>query len=336
MTPTTAAAAVRDRSVSTPAGSPGRRDELIVRSRREVAAGVIELTLERPDASRLPGWSPGAHIDLILPSGTTRQYSLCGDRWDAHTYRIAVQREESGTGGSLEVHDAARKGSRVRFGGPRNNFRLAPASAYRFIAGGIGITAIKPMIEQADRMEIPWRLLYLGRDPQRLAYRELAAHHPDRVRIHTTDCGQRASIRTWLGDADAATMVYACGPQSLLKALPRECAAVAPARIRTESFANEAPAAAPVTTDPYDIVLARTGRTVRASGRQSVAEALETAGVSLITSCSRGVCGTCEVTVLDGEIDHRDTILDDAERAAGTCLFPCVSRAAGARLVLDL
>lgn len=315
---------------------PENSDELVIQARREVAANVIELTLRRPDGSRLPDWSPGAHIDLILPSGTVRQYSLCGDRWDGHSYRIAVQREEDGTGGSKEIHQVAAEGSHVRFGGPRNNFRLAPAEQYHFICGGIGITAIRPMIDQAERMGIEWRLLYLGRDPLRMAYRDLENRYPAQVGTHTTANGKRASIREWLGEVDDTSMVYACGPQSLLDALPSECDRLPDQRIRVEHFTNDSLNSAPIRTDPYEIVLDRRGETVRAEGHQSVAEALGDAGIGLITSCSRGVCGTCELSVLAGEVDHRDTILDDEERAAGTCMFPCVSRAASDRLVIDL
>lgn len=314
----------------------GSTDELIVHVRRDVAAWVIELTLQRPDGTRLPDWSPGAHIDLILASGTVRQYSLCGDRWDAHSYTVAVQEEANGTGGSKEIHQVAVEGARVRFGGPRNNFRLAPAEEYCFISGGIGITAIVPMIDQAERMDVPWRLLYLGRDQQRMAYQELKKRHPSRVQIHTTEKGERASVREWLGDLDDTTMVYACGPQGLLDALPDECGSLPSQRLRIERFSNDALKSAPISIEPYDIVLERRGEIVHADGQQSVAEALERAGVSLITSCSRGVCGTCEVGVRSGQVDHRDTILDDDERAAGTCMFPCVSRAAGEQLVLDL
>lgn len=317
-------------------GQAESTDELIVRARRDVAAGVIELTLQRPNATRLPDWSPGAHIDLILDSGTVRQYSLCGDRWDAHSYTIAVQEEAEGTGGSKKIHEVAVEGARVRFGGPRNNFRLAPAEEYCFISGGIGITAIVPMIEQAERMDIPWRLLYLGRNQQRMAYQELKKRHPSRVHIHTTDKGKRASVREWLGNLDDTTMVYACGPRGLLDALADECGSLPSQRLRIERFSNDALNSAPISTEPYDIVLERRGETVHADGHQSVAEALDRAGVSLITSCSRAVCGTCEVGVRSGRIDHRDTILDDDERAAGTCMFPCVSRAAGEQLVLDL
>ena len=136
---------------------------LVVTKRRDVADDVVELTLARPDATRLPDWAPGAHIDIVLPDGTTRQYSLVGDRWDAHSFTIAVLREREGRGGSEYIHTRLAEGDEVGFGGPRNNFRLSPAAGYLFIAGGIGITPIMPMIRQAELLGDPWRLIYLGR-----------------------------------------------------------------------------------------------------------------------------------------------------------------------------
>lgn len=173
-------------------------DQLTVVERLDRSTSVTEFVLEREDQRRLPDWAPGAHVDIILPSGSIRQYSLCGDRWAPHQYRIAVQREQDGTGGSRELHDNIKVGDTVRFGGPRNNFRLAPAQNYRFIAGGIGITAILPMIEQAHQLGLEWKLLYLGRSAARMAYRELSDRYPERVTMHTSHTEGRASIRNWL------------------------------------------------------------------------------------------------------------------------------------------
>ncbi|NWN88522.1 MAG: ferredoxin reductase [Micrococcaceae bacterium] len=156
-------------------------DLLTVVGRSDRSTSVTEFVLEREDQRRLPDWAPGAHIDVILPSGTIRQYSLCGDRWAPHQYRIAVQREQNGAGGSRELHDEIKLGDTVSFGGPRNNFRFAPAQNYRFIAGGIGITAVLPMIEQANRLNLDWKLLYLDRSAERMAYRELKEQYPDQV-----------------------------------------------------------------------------------------------------------------------------------------------------------
>ncbi|GAA4119359.1 PDR/VanB family oxidoreductase [Enteractinococcus coprophilus] len=312
-----------------------RTDQLVIVDRIQRSTSVTEFVLERADGSRLPDWAPGAHIDVVLPSGKIRQYSLCGDRWTPHQYRIAVQREHDGTGGSVEIHEDVQLGDVVSFGGPRNNFRLAPAQHYRFIAGGIGITAVLPMIEQAEKLNLEWQLLYLGKTADRMAYRHLADHYPGRVTMHTSTDNGRASIRQWLGDLPEDTMVYACGPETMLEALPEECPDLPKHFLRTERFTNTL-ADATVSSEPYEIELYRSGKVINALGTTPVIDALSQAGVSVITSCSKGVCGTCEVDVVSGEIDHRDAILDDDERAANTCMFPCVSRALSKRLVLDL
>ena len=310
-------------------------DQLLIVERWKRSSSVVEFVLERPDGRRLPDWAPGAHIDVVLPSGKIRQYSLCGDRWNAHQYRIAVQREPNGAGGSQELHDQLAIGDAVSFGGPRNNFRFAPTQHYRFIAGGIGITAIMPMISQADLLDLDWQLLYLGRAPERMAYRELQDLYPQRVTVHTSAQAGRISVRHWLGELLEDTMVYACGPEALLEALPQECQGLPATHLRTERFTNTQNNAT-VSSKPYEIQLQRSGRVVQAPGTSPVVDVLANAGVDIITSCSKGVCGTCEIDVLDGDIDHRDAILDDTERAENTCMFPCVSRCLSKRLVLDL
>jgi len=312
-----------------------RTDQLVVVDRIQRSTSVTEFVLERADGRRLPDWAPGAHIDVVLPSGKIRQYSLCGDRWAPNQYRIAVQRDDAGTGGSLEIHEEIHLGETVSFGGPRNNFRLAPAQNYRFIAGGIGITAVLPMIEQAEKLNLEWQLLYLGRTAERMAYRNLADQYPGRVAMHTSVDHGRASIRQWLGELPADTMVYACGPEAMLEALPEECPELPEQFLRTERFTNTL-AEATVSSEPYEIVLSRSGKVINAPGTAPMTDVLARAGVDVITSCAKGVCGTCEVDVVEGEIDHRDAILDDDERAANTCMFPCVSRALSKRLVLDL
>jgi ferredoxin-NADP reductase len=168
-------------------GASVARDVVVVRERRPVSEGVVELTLGRPDGSRLPDWAPGAHIDLVLPDGAVRQYSLCGDRWDASVYRVAVQREPRGRGGSVLLHDKVPVGSTLRFGGPRNNFRLTPSERHLFIAGGIGITPLLPMIAAAEAAGAEWRLLYGGRSRASMAFLDELAGYGDKVLIHPQD-----------------------------------------------------------------------------------------------------------------------------------------------------
>ena len=327
---------------SDPAGSAvGGPDDrtVVVTGKSAVADGVVALSLARPGGGRLPDWTPGAHIDLVLPDGATRQYSLCGDRWDARRYRVAVRREPDGSGGSAYVHDRLRVGDTIAIGGPRNNFPLVPAGRYLFIAGGIGITPLLPMLVQADLVGADWTLLYAGRSRASMAFLPELAGYGDRVRLFAAGAGDRLDLGAWLGPAGRpAAKVYCCGPDRLLAEARARCADWAPYSLRTERFTPAAQAAAPSGADgrPFQVELARTGATVTVEPGDTVLDAVLRAGASVLSSCRRGLCGTCEATVLDGRPDHRDSVLEDEERANGDSMFVCVSRSAGGRLVLDL
>jgi ferredoxin-NADP reductase len=312
------------------------RVTLEIRAKDTVADGVVSLTLAHPDAARLPDWTPGSHIDLVLPEGTTRQYSLCGDRWDPYTYRIAVLREPAGRGGSAYVHDRLAPGDLVGVGGPRNHFPLVPADRYLFIAGGIGITPLLPMIHQAELIAADWQMLYGGRSRASMAFREeLSAAHGDRVHISPQDeCGL-LDLARWLGTPDPGTKVYCCGPAPLLAAVEQACAAWPPYSLRTERFTAGA-LPEPVHQTAFEVELRRTGRTVTVMPDTSVLHAVRQVGADVLSSCEQGTCGTCLTPVLEGTPDHRDSILADHERAANDCMLPCVSRSRGDRLVLDL
>lgn len=310
-------------------------DVLTVRDRTVASDGVVTLTLARPDGARLPDWAPGAHIDLLLANGATRQYSLCGDRWDSHTYRVGVLREPGGRGGSAYVHDALMPGGRVGLGGPRNHFAMVPSPRYLFVAGGIGITPLLPMIGQAELVGADWSLLYGGRTRTSMAFLDELARYGDRVRVAPQDEEGLLDLDAALGEPREDTVVYCCGPAPLLDALARASAGWAPHRVRTERFtaAEQGP---PQRAEPFEVELARTGTTVTVTPADTVLAAARRAGASTLSSCRQGTCGTCETAVLRGVPDHRDSILGDAERAAGDVMFPCVSRSAGDRLVLDL
>jgi len=312
-------------------------DRLTVTEKAAVADGVVALTLERGDGSRLPDWEPGAHVDVTLASGATRQYSLCGDRWDAHRYRIAVLREADGRGGSAYVHDALHVGDQVILGGPRNDFPMVPAARYVFVAGGIGITPLLPMVVQAALVGADWELLYGGRRRTSMAFLDELAPHGGRVRTVPEDEAGLLPLDEVLHPARTDTVVYCCGPAPLLAAVERTVAATGwePHRLRTERFTAAEPPP-PVRDEPFELELARTGARVSVPPRLSVLDAARRAGATTLSSCEKGICGTCETTVLDGVPDHRDSILADHERAAGDVIFPCVSRAASDRLVLDL
>jgi ferredoxin-NADP reductase len=312
---------------------PGDRTA-VVAGKFESADGVVTLSLARPGGGRLPDWTPGAHIDLLLPDGTVRQYSLCGDRWDPRSYRVAVRREFH-PGGSAYIHDTLKAGDVVGIGGPRNNFPLVPAEAYLFIAGGIGITPLLPMVVQADLLDADWTLLYAARSRASMAFLPELAAYGERVRVFAAAEGQRLGLASWLDAPRPGVKVYCCGPDRLLAEVRSRCAGWPPYALRTERFTPALPVSQ-AGGGPFEMQLARTGARVTVEPGTSVLDAALQAGASVLSSCRRGLCGTCETTVLAGQPDHRDSLLDDEERAAGDSMFICVSRSAGGRLVLDL
>ena len=309
--------------------------QLRVTAKELQADGVLTLELVAPSGGRLRDWTPGSHIDLILPNGLTRQYSLCGDRFDPFTYRVGVLREPIGRGGSAFVHDELAVGDLVGVGGPRNNFPLVPSEQYLFVAGGIGITPLLPMIRQADLLGADWRLLYGGRRRDSMAFLDELAPYGDRVLVRPEDETGLLDLRGFLGEPRDDVRLYCCGPAPLLAAMETVCAEWPAHALRTERFVADE-RSAPVRTAPFEVELARTGATVIVPNDVSVLDAVGSVGVDVLSSCRQGICGTCETTVLAGEPDHRDTLLDDDERAAGDCMYICVSRATSDRLVLDL
>ncbi|MFC3532781.1 PDR/VanB family oxidoreductase [Vogesella facilis] len=311
--------------------------EVQVTCMRLEAEGVMSLELQAPDRSPLPSWTPGAHIDLVLPSATVRQYSLCGDPQDSRRYRIAVLLEAAGRGGSREVHTALRVGQRLTIGGPRNAFELQAADSYLFVAGGIGITPLLPMIRQAERSGAHWLLLYGGRARQSMAFvAELAAYGDDKVRILPADEAGMLDLDAIVKLAASGMHTYSCGPAGLLNALEARFAAEELAsRLHIERFAA-APPAANVQAGELTVVLARSGRELAIPADKSILHALRDAGHCVPSSCEQGVCGMCETRVLCGEPDHRDMLLTEQERASGKVMMLCVSRARTPTLTLDL
>jgi ferredoxin-NADP reductase len=277
---------------------------LRIRSKTRQAEDVVTVSLDDPEGRRLPDWTPGSHIDLVLPNGLTRQYSLCGDRWDAYSYRIGVLREPAGRGGSA-------------------------------VAGGIGITPILPMIHQADLVGADWQLLYGGRRRASMAFLDELAGYGDRVRLHPQDEAGLLPLAEFLGEARDDTRIYCCGPGPLLDAVDAVCARWPRHALRTERFVatEHGPA---VHEGPFAVELSRTGTTVTVGPEASVLDAVHAAGVEVLSSCRQGICGTCETTVLAGLPDHRDSLLDEDDRAANDCMYICVSRSCSDRLVLDL
>ncbi|MET9085772.1 PDR/VanB family oxidoreductase [Streptomyces sp. NPDC004237] len=272
----------------------------LVTSHKTVADGVVQLRLE---ARRLPGWEPGAHLDVVLPSGLVRQYSLCGDPADTSSYTIAARLVADGRGGSREVHEQVVEGMELEVRGPRNRFALVGAASYVFVAGGIGITPILSMVRALPE-GTAWRLLYCGRSRASMPFlAELAGD--DRVTVLAEDEDGRPDLDALT--VPEGTAVYCCGPEGLMAAVEERFPAVE---------------------------LRRSGRTLTVPADTTVLAAVRAELPDTAYSCAQGFCGTCQQRVLEGEVEHRDELLTDAERADSMLI--CVSRARSGRLVLDL
>jgi ferredoxin-NADP reductase len=309
---------------------------LKVAARATGAEGVVVLELADPSGAVLPEWAPGAHVDLELADGLTRQYSLCGDPTDRLRWRVAVLREPEGRGGSRHVHEALTEGVAVAVRGPRNHFPLVPSPQYLFIAGGIGITPILPMMSAADAIGAEWELHYGGRSRRSMAFLE-ALEDPtgNRVTLHPQDEVGLIDLPTILGTPRPETLVYACGPEPLLAAVEQQCVAWPEGTLHVERFSPK-DVGEPVRSDAFEVELASKGLTLTVPPDKSILEVIEEAGIPILSSCQEGTCGTCETPVLEGEVDHRDSLLTPAEQAANDTMFICVSRAACPRLVLEL
>ncbi|MGW0036926.1 PDR/VanB family oxidoreductase [Gordonia sp. NPDC003376] len=303
--------------------------------KESVADGVVALTLADTDGGQVPRWEPGAHIDLVLDDDTVRQYSLCGDESDPDTLRVAVLREQDGRGGSRQVHDRLEEGDVLPVAGPRNNFPLVDGSEYLFIAGGIGITPLVPMMARAAAGGARWSLLFGGRTRTAMAFvDELEDRYPGMVAARPQDVHGLLDLDAALDRVSPGTHVYCCGPGPLLRAVEDRCRD-RDVTLHVEHFTpkqidDARPDAA------FEVVLDRSGTAVAVGADESVLDALERSGVDVEFSCREGTCGTCETAVLDGTPEHRDSVLDDDERAANDCMMVCVSRSRSPRLVLDL
>lgn len=312
---------------------PVERDlSLVVDEVRTEAEGVRSLRLVSPHGDRLPGWQPGAHLDVLLPSGRLRQYSLCGDFEDGESYRIAVRRLPDGGGGSEEIHRDLAPGSPVKARGPRNAFPFVRANTYLFVAGGIGITPILPMVRAAAGAGADWRFVYCGRTRESMPFgEEMRELDPSRVWIRPdTEYGVPAAGSEILESAPRGAQVYCCGPQRLINALRVDFGASDASGLHFERFA------APPIVDgkPFEIELARSERILSVPADRSALDVIREAEPGVAYSCKQGFCGTCRVGLLSGNVRHRDKVLTEEERHRNMMI--CVSRAEHGRIVLDL
>lgn len=307
---------------------------LVITSKQDVAVGISQLTLERADSGVLPRWNPGDHIELILPNGLIRQYSLCGEI-DANHWQIAVLNDPVSRGGSSYVHAELQCGAEITVLGPKNNFRLPDTDDYLFIAGGVGITPILPMLKEVQRRHKNWTLLYLGRSLESMAYRaELSAFGGEKIKLWPHNQFGKIELKTCIEGLKPGTAVVTCGPSVLTDELETLCNAHGQVTLTYEHF--QAKKIDPAQNTEFDLFLRKSNLTTRVKKEESVVEAIRRLGLDVCTSCESGTCGTCETPVASGIPDHRDVMLSDAEKAANKSMMICVSRAKSSSLTLDL
>lgn len=301
--------------------------DLRVVGTQRMADDVLELVLARPDGGPLPPWRPGSHISLELQQGLERQYSLCGAPEDSARWRIAVLKAKESRGGSRHIHDNVKSGAVIRSTGLRNHFPLEAAPGYIFIAGGIGITPMLPMIAEAEREGKPWVLHYGGRSRASMAYLSDLAAYGDRVHIVPEDQAGLLDLREITKNIPDGYLVYSCGPEGLLNALVGLSADWRKNTLHLERFS---PVEIDASSDkPFTAHLRVSGRSIVVGADETILDAMAREGLNPPSSCREGTCGTCETRVLRGKVDHRDAVLNASEREAGDYMMICVSRALG-------
>jgi ferredoxin-NADP reductase len=313
---------------------------LRVRRRAEIAVNALLLELESAPGNALPEWAPGAHLDIRLPSGLTRQYSLCGAREDRSTYVVVVLREPHGRGGSEEIFRELGVGTEFISSTPRDHFRLVDASEYVLIAGGIGITPIKAMVDEVRARGARWHLHYGGRSREHMAFvDELVDLGGDNVSIVPQDVDGLLDVPAIIGNLSPQTAIYCCGPAPLLDAVLTACAeAGVSERLHFERFVAPTDGAGFVTDGDtaFEVELRSSGVTLQVAADKTLLEVVQTVRPDVPFSCTEGYCGSCESVVLDGEPDHRGSLMTPEEHDAERTMLICVGRSKSQRLVLDL
>ena len=310
--------------------------EVEVTEKDWLSSAIVSLTLRAPSGEELPAWSPGAHIDLVLPVGITRQYSLCGPVEDRTSYRVGVLRDPHSRGGSRYIHDSVEPGDRLIVRGPRNHFEFEPDRRYVFAAGGIGVTPLIPMAVEAQRIGADFEFVYCARSRDAMGFLgELREMFGDKLTVNADDESGVFDLAGFFSQPTADTRVFACGPAPFLDATVRATSSWPSGTVRFERFE-------PLEVDEssnvaFQVELARSGRTLDVPADRSLLSVLTDTGARVLSSCTEGTCGTCEVAVLGGDpIDHRDAVLSESEQTSGEMMMVCVSRCRGGRLILDL
>ena len=311
----------------------------VLRKKQE-ALDIASFELVKPDGSALPGFSAGSHIDVQVPGGLTRQYSLCNDAAEQHRYRIAVLRDPVSRGGSTGMHDALKEGDTLQISEPRNHFPLVHAERTLLFAGGIGVTPLLSMAQRLAHIGADFRMHYCTRSAERTAFRDeiAASAWADRVEFHHDDgdAAQKLQLEQVIAQPHAGTHLYVCGPTGFIDWVLKTAERLGWPKdhVHLEYFG-----AAPQDTAgdrAFQVKIASSGETYEVAADETVVQALQKHGIEILTSCEQGVCGTCITRVLQGECDHRDLYFTDEEKAQNDQFTPCCSRSKSPVLVLDL
>jgi len=347
-----------------PAQNPERRDAGVLRATQEIRLGgplsknivrelrvdavrvaaqdIVVLKLVSPTGAALPRWTPGAHLDIECgETGLSRQYSLCGDLDAPHAWEVAILRDPESRGGSAWIHDHVKAGMTLRIRGPRNHFRLDESAQGKLllIAGGIGITPIMAMAQRAQALGKDYEIHFSCRSRQAMPFVEaLQTQHGTRLHVHVSDEGSRNDFGTLLAGQDDSVHIYACGPTRMLAALEEAVAqrGLPDTALHVEHFANTTAKLDPANEKAFEVELRNSGLTLTVPNDSTLMDVLRASNIDVQSDCEEGLCGSCEVRVLEGEVDHRDSVLNTAERRENSRLMACCSRAVSKKLVLDL
>lgn len=319
--------------------SEGETLELQLTAIRLEAQGIHSFEFRDPQGRELPVFSAGAHVDVHLPGGLVRSYSLASDPADRQRWRLGVLREKNGRGGSRAMHEKLRVGENVRIGAPRNAFSMAEGARHTvLLGGGIGITPLKAMAHTLAAMGASFELHYCCRSEQNAAFvnelREIVPAGQLHLHVDNGDPSQGLDIAAMLQSPAEGTHLYYCGPGGFMDACAKASEHWPSGTVHCEHFKAPAPAAAATAAGAFEVHLARKGVTVQVQPEQTIVRAIELAGLRVPTSCLSGLCGACKVDYLEGEVEHNDYILNDEEKTR--CMTLCVSRAKSPRLVIDI
>ncbi len=316
----------------------GNTFNVVVKRKWQNADGVISFEFADRDGKHLPTFQPGAHIDVHLPNGLVRQYSLTNGPGDLMSYIIGVKQESASKGGSKVLVETVREGDVLAISEPRNNFPLRrDATRTVLIAGGIGITPLLSMARFLDKSSLPYELHYFTRNEDSAAFSsELSVLH-GQIEKHTGMARDaiKAKVAAVLGPYEFANHVYICGPSAMLEMVQEVAASLGwpDEAVHFEYFQNDKVID---NSSAFDVELARSAMTLHVPAGKTILETMREAGLTVPSSCEQGACGTCLTTVMEGEVDHQDVYLNKTEKASNTCMMTCVSRAKSARLVLDI